>query len=205
VLVVGLTGGIGSGKSAFAAELAALGVPIIDADAVARRCVAPGTPGLAAIVSRFGTDVLDETGSLDRAALAALVFVDREARRDLEAITHPCIGAGIEADLTELRSREQPPGLAIVEHPLLVETGGHERVDRVVVVEAPLEQRIARLTMARGMSETDARARIAAQADDATRRAVAHHVVTNDGDRAALAGHAEQLRAVLLAEAGSTR
>ena len=201
MLVVGLTGGIGSGKSALAAELAALGVPIIDADAVARRCVARGTPGLAAIVARFGDGMLDEAGSLDRSALAALVFADPAARRDLEAITHPCIRAGIEADLTALRSGVEPPALAVVEHPLLVETGGHDRVDRVVVIEAPLDLRIARLVSGRGMSEADARDRIAAQADDATRRAVADHVVTNDGDRSALAERAAQLLAVLRAEA----
>lgn len=200
MLVVGLTGGIGSGKSALAAELAGLGVPVIDADTVARRCVEPGSPGLAAIVERFGDDVLDEAGSLDRSALAALVFVDPVARRDLEEITHPCIRAGIDADLAALRSAAEPPDLAVVEHPLLVETGGHVRVDRVVVIEAPLDLRIARLVSGRAMSEEDARGRIAAQADDATRRAVAHHVVTNDGDRAALAAQAAQLLAVLRAE-----
>jgi dephospho-CoA kinase len=203
VLVVGLTGGIGSGKSSLAAELASLGVPIVDADEVARRCVAPGAPGLAAIVDRFGTGVLAHDGSLDRAALAALVFVDAEARRDLEAITHPCIRAGVDADLEALRVRADRPTVAVVEHPLLVETGGHARVDIVVVVEAPTEDRIARLVRERGMTEAGARDRMAAQADDATRRAVADHVVVNDGDRVALASHAARLLAVLHAAAGA--
>ena len=198
MLVVGLTGGIGSGKSSFAAELAHLGVPVIDADAVARRCVEHGTPALAAIVARFGSDVLRPDGTLDRAALAAVVFSDVSARRDLEAITHPCIRDGIDADLAELAGAASPPDLAVIEHPLLIETGSHERVDRVVVVEAPVEQRIERLVLGRGMDESDARARIAAQADDTTRRAVAHHVIVNDGDLARLRQAAEHLLAVLV-------
>jgi dephospho-CoA kinase len=203
VLVVGLTGGIGSGKSALAAELAALGVPVVDADEVARRCVAPGSPALAAIVGRFGTEVLAPDGSLDRMALAAVVFVDARSRRDLEAITHPCIRAGIDADLDALRSRPDAPSIVVVEHPLLVETGGHARVDTVIVVEAPVELRIERLVRDRGMTEAAARDRMAAQADDATRRAAADHVVTNAGDRAALASHAARLLAVLRAEDGT--
>jgi dephospho-CoA kinase len=203
VLVVGLTGGIGSGKSSLATELAALGLPVVDADEVARRCVAPGTAGLAAIVDHFGTEVLAADGSLDRPALAALVFVDADARRDLEAITHPCIRAGVDADLEALRVRADRPSVAVVEHPLLVETGGHARVDVVVVVEAPTEDRVARLVRERGMTESTARERMAAQADDATRRAVADHVVVNDGDRAALASHAARLLAVLHAAAGA--
>ncbi|MDA3023707.1 MAG: dephospho-CoA kinase [Actinomycetota bacterium] len=201
MLVVGLTGGIGSGKSSLAAELTALGVPVVDSDEVARRCVEPGAPALAAIVDRFGTEILAPDGSLDRAALAALVFVDADARRDLEAITHPCIRAGVDADLEALRVRADRPSVAVVEHPLLVETGGHARVDVVVVVEAPTEDRIARLVRARGMTEAAARDRMAAQADDATRRAVADHVVVNDGDRDALASHAARLLAVLQAAA----
>lgn len=201
MLVVGLTGGIGSGKSSLAAEMVALGVPLVDADEVARRCVAPGSPVLVAIVDRFGAGVLARDGSLDRPALAALVFVDADARRDLEAITHPCIRAGTDAALAALRARSDRPSVAVVEHPLLVETGGHARVDVVVVVEAPIEDRIARLVRERGMTETTARARMAAQADDATRRAVADHVVTNDGGRDALVSHAVRLLAVLRAAA----
>jgi dephospho-CoA kinase len=201
VFVVGVTGGIGSGKSAFAAELSALGVPVIDADAVARRCVEPGAPVLAAIVGRFGPGVVAPDGSLDRGALAAIVFADAAALRALEAITHPCIRAGIDADLAALRSAADAPSVVVVEHPLLVESGGHPRVGRVVVVEAPLELRLARLAQDRGMTHDAARARIAAQTDDATRRAAADHVVVNDGDRAALAMHAAQLLAIWRAEA----
>jgi dephospho-CoA kinase len=199
VRVVGVTGGIGSGKSSFVAELAVLGVPVVDADAIARRCVEPGSAALDAIVARFGPAVLRADGSLDRAALAAIVFSDVAARRDLEAITHPCIRTGIDAELAALLGRDPRPAVAVVEHPLLIESGAHERVDVVVVVEAPLEQRIARLTEQRGMTEADARARIAAQVDDATRRSFADHVVVNDGDAAALRPAAERLLAHLTA------
>jgi dephospho-CoA kinase len=203
VRVVGLTGGIGSGKSAFAAALAQLGVPVIDADAVARRCVAPGSDGLAGIVTRFGADVLAPDGTLDRAALAAIVFTDERARADLEAITHPCIRAGIEDALTEFRARQDPPAIAIVEHPLLVESHGSVNVDVVVVVEAPMDQRVARLTQRRGMSEQDVRARIDAQTDDATRRAAADHIVVNDGDLDALHAAAVRLLPILAAANGN--
>jgi dephospho-CoA kinase len=202
VRVVGVTGGIGSGKSSFTAELAALGVPVVDADVVARRCVAPGSVALDAVVARFGPGVLREDGSLDRAVLAQLVFSDDASRRDLEAITHPCIREGIDAELAEISGRLPGPALAAVEHPLLVETGSHERVDVVVVIEAPLDQRIARLTGQRGMTEEDARARIAAQADDEMRRRVADHVVVNDGDRSALRDAAQRLVDRLLAPSG---
>lgn len=202
--VVGLTGGIGSGKSALAAELRSLGVPVVDADAIARDCLAPGTSGLDAVVGRFGREVLAADGTLDRAALAAIVFADASARHDLEAITHPCIRAGIEAALATLAARTDPPVLAVVEHPLLVETGAHERVDSVVVVEAPLAVRIARLVAQRGMSEADARGRIAAQVDDATRRACADHVVNNDGDLVALRDAAARLVTVLVPAAGTS-
>ena len=198
MLVVGLTGGIGSGKSSLAAEFTALGVPVVDADDVARRCVGPGSPGLRAVVERFGTGVLRPDGSLDRAGLAAIVFSDAEALRDLEAITHPCIRDGIDEELAGLRSSAEPPLLVVVEHPLLVERGGRAWVDCIVVVEAPLEQRIARLVTGRGMDESDARARIAAQVDDAARRRVADHVVVNDGEVGALRREAERLVTLLI-------
>ena len=199
--VVGLTGGIGSGKSSFARELAALGVPVIDADGLARRCVEPGTPGLAAIEGRFGAAVLSEDGTLDRAALAAVVFSDEAARRDLEAIVHPCVRTSLEAELVRLRALPDQPQVVIVEHPLLVESGAGDWVDSVVVVEASLERRVERLVVQRGLAEADVRARIAAQADDAARRAVADHVITNEGDPAELRRAATELLELLLARA----
>jgi len=203
VHVVGLTGGIGSGKSALASMLADLGVPVIDADEVSRRCVEPGGPGLREVVSRFGPGVLAEDGTLDRAALAAIVFADETARRDLEGILHPCIRAGIDRDLDTLRALPQPPALVIVEHPLLVETGGHTRVDAVVVVQAPSEVRVARLVADRGMSAEAVRSRMAAQADDAARRSVADHLVDNDADLEALRARARELLDRLLVEAAA--
>ncbi len=197
--VVGLTGGIGSGKSSLARELASLGVPVIDADGLARRCVEPGTPGLAAIERRFGATVLDDDGALDRSALAAVVFTDEAARRDLEAIVHPCVRASLAAELARLRALPDQPQVVVVEHPLLVESGAGEWVDSVVVVETSLERRVERLVVQRGLDEADVRARIAAQADDATRRAVADHVIANEGDPAELRRAATELLELLLA------
>jgi dephospho-CoA kinase len=202
VHVVGLTGGIGSGKSVLASMLRGSGYPVVDADVVARRCVEPGSAALAAIAARFGADIVLPDGSLDRAGLARIVFSDADARRDLEAITHPCIRAGIEAELAALRSISDPPALVFVEHPLLVETGGHDRVDSVVVVEAPVEMRIARLVAGRAMREDEARSRIAAQVDDAERRAVADHVLVNDGDLEALSAQARHLLELLTTGGG---
>jgi dephospho-CoA kinase len=176
-LVIGLTGGIGAGKSAVLERFRELGAMVVDSDDVAREMVAPGTPGLAAVVARFGTSVLRGDGSIDRPALAAIVFSDDAARADLEAITHPLVRA-------EVRRRvSAAPSDAIVVNavPLLVETGIAGEYDRVVVVEAPVEQRVLRLARARGMTRGEALARMAAQASDDERRAVAWRVIVNDG------------------------
>jgi dephospho-CoA kinase len=201
VHVVGLTGGIGSGKSSLARELAALDVPVIDADELARRCVDPGTPGLGAIAQRFGARVLRSDGALDRAALAAIVFADDVARRDLEAIVHPCVREGLDAELARLRELPQPPEVVVIEHPLLVESGADAWLDSVVVVEAAIERRVERLVTERGLSEDDVRSRIAAQVDDAARRAVADHVVINDGGPEELRREAAELLALLTTRA----
>jgi dephospho-CoA kinase len=193
VRVVGLTGGIGSGKSSLAAALAKLGVPVLDADRVARDCVSPGSDVLRRIIERFGPAVVLRDGGLDRGALATVVFSDAAARADLEAITHPCIRAGIAAWITEQRRREPVPDVVVVEHPLLVETGAHVDVDVVIVVEAPEHRRLERLTATRGMSVQEAERRIGAQADDRARRQVADHVIVNDGELAALDALAEEL------------
>jgi dephospho-CoA kinase len=196
-VTVALTGGIGSGKSSVAARLAELGAVVVDADRIAREVVEPGTPGLAAVVAEFGPDVLRPDGSLDRAEMASIVFADPDRRAALEAIVHPLVAA---------RSAEliaaAPAGAVIVyDVPLLAESLGTGR-DRsaefgtVVVVEAPLEARVARLA-GRGLAEDDARARIAAQASDEQRRAIADHVLDNSGDLDDLRAQVDALWATL--------
>lgn len=179
MLRVGLTGGIGAGKSTVAGMLADRGALVVDADVLAREVVAPGTPGLAAVVSEFGPQVLAEDGGLDRARLGRLVFADPAARERLNAIVHPLVAQRF-AELVDAA-----PADAVVVHdvPLLVENGLADRYDLVVVVEAPADQRVGRLAESRRMGEDEARSRMAAQADDDQRRAVAGVVLVNDGDR----------------------
>lgn len=179
---VGLTGGIGSGKSTVAARLGVLGAVVVDADAVAREVVAPGTPGLAEIGARFGPDVIAADGSLDRAGLAAVVFDDAQARRDLEAITHP----RIRARSAELMASAPPGSVVVHDIPLLVEMGLAPDYDLVVVVDVPAAERVRRLVELRGMSEEAARARVAAQATDAQRAKVADVLLDNSGTLAEL-------------------
>lgn len=185
MLRVGLTGGIGSGKSTVAALLAEHGFTVIDADAIAREIVEPGEPALEEIAARFGAGILDDQGRLDRASLAAIVFDDADARRELEAITHPRIGQRVQERAEEAAS-EDPNAVVVLDHPLLVETGQAGNFDVVIVVEAPVEERVRRLVQSRSMPESDARARLAAQASDDVRRRHATHVVVNDADVAVL-------------------
>jgi dephospho-CoA kinase len=174
---VGLTGGIGAGKSLVSVLLSERGAVVIDYDLMAREAVAVGTPALAAIVARFGPGVLLADGTLDRPALGAVVFGDEDARRELEAITHPAIGA-----LAWERDGAAPDGAVIVhDHPLLVETGLAELMDMVVVVDAPEEVQIDRLVRLRRMSEADARSRMGAQATREDRIAAADVVIDNSG------------------------
>jgi dephospho-CoA kinase len=187
VLTIGLTGGIGSGKSTVAALLAAHGARVVDADRIAREVVEPGTPGLAAVVAEFGARVLTPAGALDRPALAALVFGDPAARSRLDALVHPLV----RARAAELVAAAPADAVVVQDVPLLVETGQAGSFDLVLVVEADVETRVARL-VDRGLSAEDARARIASQATDQQRRAVADVVLRNDGDRAALAGQVAQ-------------
>jgi dephospho-CoA kinase len=189
VQVIGLTGGMGAGKSTVARVLDELGAYVIDADEVARQVVEPGTPALAAIVEEFGDDVLDEDGALDRGAMAGIVFADQERLAALEAITHPAIRRRIETLLdghAEAETAEDGERVVVLDHPLLVETGLAEDLDVVVVVTAPEDLRVSRLVQGRGVDPDDARARMRQQADDATRRAAASHVVPNDGDASTL-------------------
>jgi dephospho-CoA kinase len=175
MLRVGLSGGIGSGKSTVARALARRGAIVIDADAIAREVVEPGQPGLAAVVERFGAEVLDAEGRLDRPKLAALVFDDAAARADLNAIVHPRVAVE-----TARRTAAAPSdAVVVIDVPLLVEAA-RSGYDVVVIVEAPEPVRLERL-IARGMSPEDARRRMAAQASDADRRKVADVILDNSG------------------------
>lgn len=174
---VGLSGGIGSGKSSVARALAQRGASIIDADAIARSVLAPGGPGTAAVVDRFGAGVVAANGSLDRAALAARVFADPDELAALEAITHPLIWAEAARQFAAV----PPDGIAVHDMPLLVEKRMSAEYHLVVVVLTDAETRVRRLVELRGLTEDDARARIRAQASDEQRRAAADVLLTNDG------------------------
>jgi dephospho-CoA kinase len=182
VLKVGLTGGIGAGKSAVARRLVARGAVLIDADQLAREVVAAGTDGQAAVVEAFGPDVLGPDGELDRPALGARVFADEAARRRLEGIIHP----RVRARTAELTVGAAADAIVVNDVPLLVETGLAASYHLVVVVDADPDLRIQRLVRTRGMTPEQAAARIAAQADDAVRRAAADVVLLNNADLAEL-------------------
>jgi dephospho-CoA kinase len=186
--LVALTGGVGSGKSTVGRMLADRGAVVIDADAIAREVVEPGTPGLEAVLARFGHDVLSADGTLDRAALAAIVFNDEQARLDLNAVVHPLIGART----VELMQAAPPSAILVHDIPLLVEGNLAAGFDVVVVVEADVRTRLDRLE-ARGLPEADARARMATQATDEQRRGVAHEIVNNDRDLESLRADVEEL------------
>src|SRR6185503_20242951 len=162
MLMVGLTGGIGAGKSAVAARLAELGALVVDSDVLAREVVAPGTEGLAEVVAAFGSGVLTATGELDRPAVARLVFDDEAARARLEGIIHP----RVRARMASIVSAAPQDAIVVNDVPLLVEAGLSANYDVVVVVLSSESVRLARLTASRGMSEDEARARMAAQASD---------------------------------------
>ena len=199
VLRVGLTGGIGSGKSEVSRRLASLGAVVVDADAVAREVVEPGTLGLAAIVEEFGEEVLRPDGALDRPKLGSIVFADEEKRLRLNAIVHPLVGRRT-SELVEAA----PPG-AIVVHdvPLLTENDLAAMYDLVVVVDTPVEEQVRRLTSSRGMSEEAARARIGAQATREQRRAVADRVIDNCGTLETLTAQVDELWAELTRRASA--
>ncbi|HEY5200515.1 MAG TPA: dephospho-CoA kinase [Acidothermaceae bacterium] len=197
-LTVGLTGGLGSGKSAVLEELVALGAVGIDADIVARDVVLPGTPGFDAVVAAFGPSVVASDGGLDRRRVATIVFADAGERARLEAITHPLVRA-------ETRRRiaaAAPDAIVVNAVPLLAETGIAAEFDVVVVVQASLAARLDRVLSSRGMSDGDARARIAVQASDEERAAIAWWVIDNDGTPADLRAEVARLWAALLARRG---
>jgi dephospho-CoA kinase len=199
MLRVGLTGGIGSGKSVVSAMLVERGAVLVDADLNARAVLAEGTPGLAAVVAEFGTEVLRPDGKLDRPKLGAIVFADPDKLARLNAIVHPLVG--------EVSARQtaaaQANGAAVLVHdvPLLVENKLQGLYDAVIVVAASPTTQLDRLTRLRGMSEEDARARIVAQAPLADKIAAATYVIDNDGPLEALAGQVDRVWRALLTAA----
>ncbi|HET6505101.1 MAG TPA: dephospho-CoA kinase [Amycolatopsis sp.] len=189
MLRVGLTGGIGAGKSTVARRLAEHGAVVIDSDTIAREVVEPGTAGLAELTAEFGEDILTGDGVLNRPALAAKAFADEAARARLNAILHPKIGART----AELMAGAAPDAIIVHDVPLLVENGLGPHYHVVIVVDAPEQTRVRRLAEARGMSEVDARARIAAQAGQAQRRAAADVWLDNSGEPDAVVGKVDGL------------
>ncbi|MDN6177553.1 MAG: dephospho-CoA kinase, partial [Micrococcaceae bacterium] len=183
MLDVGLTGGIASGKSAVATRLAERGAVLIDADAIARRVLEPGTEGLAAVVEAFGPDLVDADGEMDRARLGGIVFAHPQARETLNGIVHPRVRAEAARIRGEAADRETAdrPVVVVQDIPLLVETGQAASFDVVVTVQAPRAERVRRMVQDRGMGEDDAVARMAAQATDEQRAAVSDVVLENSG------------------------
>jgi dephospho-CoA kinase len=194
VLRVGLTGGIGAGKSAVSSRLAARGAVVIDSDVLAREVVARGTDGLAEVVAAFGPGVLTADGELDRPALGKIVFGDEAARRKLEAIIHP----RVRARSAEIEAGAAPDAIVVHDIPLLVETGQADRFDLVLVVDVPVEVQVQRLTTQRGMADEEAKQRIASQASRDDRLAVADLVVGNSGSLADLDRRLDEVWATLV-------
>jgi len=206
VLRVGLTGGIASGKSTVARAFGEMGAHVLDADRIARDLVTPGSPALALIVEAFGKEVLLPDGTLNRAALGAVVFADAGKRRILEGILHPLILAEIDRRIGELE-RADPQGLAVVEAALILELGRQERFDAIVVVWAEEEQQRLRMMLRDELSAEEAGRRLAAQMPLAEKRRRADLVVDNSRDLAACRADAERVYGELLrlARAGKRR
>lgn len=180
--LIGLTGGIASGKSVVAKRFAELGAVVVDADVLAREVVEPGTPGLAAVAAHFGPRVIAADGGLDRPALGAIVFSDPEARLALNAITHPAVWRRAR-QLFDEAQRDDPDAIVVYDVPLLAEAATDRPItfDLVVVADAGTETRIRRLVELRGMSEQDARNRVSSQASDEQRRSIADEVIDSNG------------------------
>lgn len=193
MILVGLTGGIGSGKSTVSALLAERGAVILDADAVARELQRAGQPVLAAMIERFGDEMLADDGELDRPRLAALVFADPAALADLNALVHPAVGVELVRRIEAARGTD---AVVVLDSPLLAE---HPRdgMAATIVVDVPIETAVERLVHERGMAEADARARIARQISRDERLATADRVIDNSGDRAALEAQVDDLWAWL--------
>jgi dephospho-CoA kinase len=190
MLLVGLTGGIGTGKSTVARMLEKRGAVVFDADVLARQAVAPGTPGFEQVIERFGPNVLAPGGGLDREALASIVFSDPAARRDLEGIVHPEVRRMFAEGCEEYRDSDR---VVVFSAPLLVETGMHTAFDLLIVVSAPVATQIERLMRDRGMGERDIQARIAVQLPLEAKAEVADILVDNEGTLEELERRVEQV------------
>lgn len=198
MLKVGLTGGIGAGKSEVSRLLVSCGAVLIDADRIAREVVEPGTPGLAAVVEAFGEDVLAADGTLDRPKLGSIVFTDASRLATLNAIVHPLVGARS----AELEGAAGKDAVVIHDVPLLAENGLAPLYDLVIVVDASPDTRLDRLVRLRGMTEDEARARMGAQASREQRLAIADLVIDNDGPLGALEPQVRKVWAELTERAG---
>jgi dephospho-CoA kinase len=179
--LIGLTGGIASGKSTIARRLAEHGATIIDADIVSREVVAPGSPALASIALEFGEDMIDSEGTLNRAKLGALVFSDAEKLEKLNAIMHPAVKTRSAEVLAKARA-DNPDSVIVYDVPLLVEADIARNYDEIIVASAPEETRIKRMIQLRGLTDEEAKARIGAQASEAKRLAIADVVIDTGGN-----------------------
>ena len=190
MLIVGLTGGIGSGKSTVAAAFVARGAALVDADAISREIMEPGGPAYGPVIERFGSGIVGSDGRIDRPALAGLVFGQADALADLNSLTHPAIG---QVMTERLAAAGESASIVVVDIPLL-NIATKERIDfgAIVVVDTPIDLAVERLVTHRGFSEADARARVAAQISREERRSLADLVIDNAGDRAALDGEVDR-------------
>ncbi len=194
MIVVGLTGGIGAGKSTVSAMLAARGAVIVDADRIARDLQVPGSPVLDAMADRFGRHIINDDGTLDRAAVASIVFNDKQALDDLNGIVHPAMQGEIQRQIDEHRGTDR---IVVLDFPLLGENP-RRGLSATIVVDVPVDIAVRRLVEQRGMDEDDARARIQSQVSREERRATATHVIDNGGDLRSLAAQVDRLWSELL-------
>lgn len=199
MLLVGLTGGIGSGKTTVANMLAGRGAVVVDADELAREALQPGTRAFDRVCGLFGENVVAPDGTLDRARIAQIVFADEEKRRSLESITHPEVFRLLAATVERHRDTDD---VVVFDAPLIIETGFDQAVDVLVVVTAPEEQRIERVMRDRGMTEAEAAVRIAAQTEPGAREAAGGVIIDNDGDLASLEEQVDRLWPDLAERAG---
>lgn len=193
--LVGLTGGIATGKSSVGQILRDLGVPVLDADLAARQVVEPGEPTLSALVSEFGSDILGPSGGLDRAAMRERIIADPQAKRALEAITHPAIRARIGTDLADLA--QEGHAVAVVEAALLIESGGYQAYPDLIVVSCDPEEQVRRVMARDGQSESQARGIIGTQMSMTEKANYATHVIHNDSDLEALRHRTEAVWALI--------